>query len=293
MTTINTSGRPGYMYDEATTTWYAISGRVSTSANYVWTGAQQFDNNSIFGGAITAKLKFNCFLNPAARTTAIPSPGTGLLTFIQQDGSGNTLNRFEYWDGSAWVAYADPATTVTLAGTQTLTNKTLTSPAINGASLSGTLSGSPTLSGTVTLSGTISGGTVDSAYLISPSEKMTVSATAATGTINYNVITQGSLYYTTAASGNFTLNFRGDGSTTLNSIMAAGESYTVTFLNTNGSPAYYANAFQVDGTSVTPKWQYGSAPSSGNVNAVDAYTFTIIKTASATFTVLASLANFS
>ena len=133
MTTINTSGRPGYMYDEATTTWYAISGRVSTSANYVWTGAQQFDNNSVFGGAITAKLKFNSFLNPAARTTAIPSPGIGLLTFVQQDGSGNTINRFEFWDGSAWVAYADPATTVTLTGTQTLTNKTLTSPMLNSS----------------------------------------------------------------------------------------------------------------------------------------------------------------
>lgn len=40
-----------------------------------------------------------------------------------------------------------------LAATQTLTNKTLTSPTINGGALSGTLTGAPTLSGNVVLTG--------------------------------------------------------------------------------------------------------------------------------------------
>lgn len=103
MATINTDGRPAYMYDADTSTWYAISGRVSTNANYVWSGAHQYTNNVTMDGALTATLKFNSFLNPAARTTAIPSPGTGLLTFLQQDAVGTTINRFEYWNGSAWT----------------------------------------------------------------------------------------------------------------------------------------------------------------------------------------------
>jgi hypothetical protein len=123
-------------------------------------------------------------------------------------------------------------------------------------------------------------------------EKMTISATAATGTIAYDALTQSALYYTTNASGNFTVNFRGDGSTTLDSIMATGEALTLVFLVTNGATAYYNTAVQVDGTSVTPKWQGGTAPSSGNVSAVDAYVYTVIKTASATFTVLASQTQF-
>lgn len=103
MATINTTGRPAYMYDADTLTWYAISGRTSTNANYVWSGAHQFTNNVTMDGALTATLKFNSFLNPAARTAAITAPATGLLTFLQQDAVGTTINRFEYWNGSAWI----------------------------------------------------------------------------------------------------------------------------------------------------------------------------------------------
>ena len=62
---------------------------------------------------------------------------------------------------------------------------------------------------------------------------------------------------------------------------------------TNGSTAYYPTAFQIDGVSVTPKWSGGTAPSSGNANTIDVYTFTIIKTASATYTVLGAQTKFA
>ena len=124
-------------------------------------------------------------------------------------------------------------------------------------------------------------------------EVSTVSATAATGTINYDVTTQSVLYFTTDASGNFTVNFRGSSGTSLNTLMSTGESLSVTFLVTNGSTAYYNSAVQVDGSSVTPKWQGGSAPTSGNASSIDSYTYVIIKTGSATFTVLASVTKFA
>lgn len=91
------------MYDANSSSWIEISGKVSTSANYVWSGAHQFTNNVTMDGALTATLKFNSFLNPAARTAAIASPGTGLLSFLQQDAGGNTINKFQYYNGSAWV----------------------------------------------------------------------------------------------------------------------------------------------------------------------------------------------
>lgn len=124
MASINTTGRPAYMYDEETDTWYAIAGRVATSANYIWTGAQQYNSNVIFNGNITATLRINCFLNPAARTAAIANPAVGLLTFIQQDAGGATINRFEFWNGTSWTPIADP-NAATISGTQTLTNKTM------------------------------------------------------------------------------------------------------------------------------------------------------------------------
>lgn len=124
-------------------------------------------------------------------------------------------------------------------------------------------------------------------------EVVTVSATAATGTINYDVTTQSVLYYTTNATGNFTLNFRASSTATLNSIMSNGQSVTVAFLCTNGGTAYYNTVVQVDGSSVTPKWQGGSAPTAGNASSIDIYVYTIIKTASATFTVAASQIQFA
>jgi len=116
--------------------------------------------------------------------------------------------------------------------------------------------------------------------LTSAFETNSVSATAATGTVNVDLSTAAVHYYTANAAANWTFNFRGDGSTTLNSLLSVNQSATVAFLVTNGSTAYYPTAFQVDGVSVTPKWQGGSAPSAGNASSIHSYTFTIIKTAS-------------
>lgn len=160
--------------------------------------------------------------------------------------------------GVKWATVPIVAGTVTLTGTQTLTNKTLTAPVV-----------------------------------ISPEERTTVSATAATGTVNFDANTQGTLYYTTNASGNWTLNVRGDSGTSLNSVLATGDSLTITFLVTQGATPYYASALTIDGISVTPKYQGGTAWSSGNASSIDAYTYAIVKTGSAAYTVFASQTKFA
>jgi hypothetical protein len=121
----------------------------------------------------------------------------------------------------------------------------------------------------------------------------TISATAATGTINFDITTQSVLYYTSNASANWTVNFRGSSGTSLNTLMQTGESISATFLVTQGSTAYYNSAVTIDGTSVTPKWQGGTAPTSGNASSVDCYTYVIQKTGSATYAVLASQTKFA
>ena len=130
--------------------------------------------------------------------------------------------------------------------------------------------------------------------LNAPFEKLNIVASAATGTINLETGANGSVwYYTTSASGNFTINVRTSNTIALNTTLAIGESVTVVFLNTNGATPYYANGFQIDGNAVTPKWQGGTAPTAGDASAIDAYTYVIIKTASATFTVLASQVKYA
>lgn len=124
-------------------------------------------------------------------------------------------------------------------------------------------------------------------------EKATLSGTALTSTVNLNTLDGAVFYYTANATGNWTLNVRGDGSNSLNTVMATNDSISFVVMATQGSTAYYQSAMQIDTTSVTPKWAGGTAPTAGNVNSIDVYAFTIIKTANATFTVLASQTKFA
>jgi hypothetical protein len=119
-------------------------------------------------------------------------------------------------------------------------------------------------------------------------ETTTVSATAATGTIAFYTSSQSVLYYTSAATANWTLNITHSAGTTLNTALAVGQTITIVFLATQGATAYYASALTIDGSVVTPRYQGGTAWSKGNASSVDSYVYTIIKTAASTFTVIAS-----
>jgi hypothetical protein len=147
-----------------------------------------------------------------------------------------------------------------------------------------------TFTGTQTFSGTSAKLAI---VLNDAAEVATVSATAATGTINYDITTQSVLYYTSNASANWTVNFRASSGTSLDTAMSTGQSVTVAFLVTQGSTAYYNSAVQVDGTTsgVTTRW-LGGAPTAGNASGIDSYRYLIIKTGSATYTVLASVTQF-
>jgi hypothetical protein len=132
---------------------------------------------------------------------------------------------------------------------------------------------------------------------LAPEERFNVVASAATGTIAINVLTAGVWFYSTNATANHTINIRGDASNTLNSLLATGDAITVSWIIANGTTAYYPTTIQIDGTAVTPKWLNDTEPpSSSQANqtaGVDAFTFTIIKTASTpTYTVLGAWAQY-
>ena len=197
------------------------------------------------------------------------------LTYTATDGdiSGVTAGTGLSGGGSsgAVTLAIDTATTVDKTTAQTLTNKTLTSPVVNTAA--------------------ITGGTLVNTVIKGLEEDVNVVASAATGTINFDVETASIWYYTSNASANHTLNFRYNSSTSLDSAMATGDAITLVWLNTNGATAYYPNTINIDGSAVTPK--VPAAISAGNASSIDAYSFTIIKTASATFTVLETQTKFA
>lgn len=273
MPTVNTSGRPAYMYDSATDTWYQISGKLSTGSNYQWTGTHSWSNSVTFNGSLVATLSINCFLNPAARTAAISSPSVGLITFLQQDSIGATINRFEYWNGSSWTIMAD------LTSSQTLTNKTLTSPTINsptisspsisGPTISGTISGTPTFSGAVNFSGDVNiTGRLDVQEI---RETLTsLSLSGSTLTVDYNTV--GNAVLSSPAS-NFTINVTNVPTDNNKAIDAS-------VIVSQGATARIPNAFQIDGVAQTIRWVGGVTPT-GTVNKIDVFSFTMLRQSNA------------
>lgn len=257
-----------------------------TNTNVTLTSTQMRAMRIRFTGSISANIIVTIpaiggrwtFTNSTSGsfTVTIASAGAGTSVVITQ-GYSTTL----YSDGTN-IALADDGllnslTSLNLSGTLAVAGTT-------------TLNGATTLNATATLNGSAS---TLAAIFKNAAEPASVSATAATGTINFDILTQSVVYYTANATGNFTINVRGNGSNTFNTITSNGQVITLVFLSTNGSTAYYNSAVQIDGVAQTVKWQNGFTPTTGNANAVDIYTYTIIKTASATYTVFASQTQFA
>jgi hypothetical protein len=204
-------------------------------------------------------------------TTSIP--------LSQLDANFNTVATL----GNASIGLGNTTTTV---GNLTLTNVTLSSGTSNM-----TLGNTAVTIGSATTS--VGNLALTNVTITTIQEPANVTATAANATINMDLLDNAVLYLTSNATGNFTVNFRGTSATSLNNVMSNNTSVSCTVLATQGNTAYYNSALQVDGSSVTPKWQGGTAPTSGNASSIDSYTYVIIKTGSAAFTVLAAQTKFA
>ena len=124
-------------------------------------------------------------------------------------------------------------------------------------------------------------------------EGATISTTFITS-FTYDTLTQAVYFQNVDLGANFTVNLRGNASTALNAALNTGESATVALITKQGNTTYYNTSVLVDGTStnVTVVYQGGTAPTAGNASSNDVYTYTALKTAASTYTILAALTQF-
>jgi hypothetical protein len=260
-----------------------VSGTVAIANGGTGQTTQQAALNALSGTQTANRVLRSNGTNVTFSQVALTTDVTGTLP-VGNGGTGATTltaNNVLLGNGTSALQVVAPSTS----------GNVLTSNGTTWTSAAGlSLSGDNTWTGTQTFSGTTSKLAM---VLNDAAEVTTVSAIAATGTINFDVTTQSVLYYTSNASGNWTLNVRASSGTTLNTVMATGQSVTIAFIVTNGATAFRQTGFQVDGSSVTPRWQGGTAPAAGNASSLDAYVITIIKTGAATFTALASQTRFA
>ena len=149
-----------------------------------------------------------------------------------------------------------------------------------------------TWTGTQTLNGTSS---TIAAILANAAEPAT-NAGAISSPLAFYFNSQSVYWSTTAQTANWTVNFAFSSGTSLNTAMTTGQTITAVLCALQGGTAYYNNVVQIDGTSLTSGtnlfWQGGTAPSAGNASGYDCYAYTILKTGSATYIVLATQTQF-
>jgi len=264
------------------------TGLTSGRVTYAGTGGLLQDAAAFtFDGTILSATRFAGALNGTVGAT---TASTGAFT---------TLSATSTVSGAGFTAYfaSPPAIGSTAAGTGAFTTLSATST-VSGAGFTNYFASPPAIGSTAASTGAFTtlssvGTTSATAFKVANiTETANIVASAPSATTNFYVNAGAVQFYTTNAANNWTLNIAFSSGTSLNTAMAVGDSISVTMLSTQGATAYYNSAVTIDGTSVTPKWQGGTAPTTGNVSGIDIYTYAIIKTASATYTVLASQTQF-
>ena len=208
------------------------------------------------------QLTFQATLGGAVN---LAGPNTASTTTFTLPAADGTNGQFLSTNGSGTLSFATPTAgaSVSAANTWTATQ---------------TFNGSSSTFGTV---------------LLDSAETVNVVGSAPSSTTNYYVQSGSVQYYTSNAANNFVVNLAFSSGTSMNTALATGQSTTATLVTTQGSTAYYATSIQVDGTTsgVTTRW-IGGAPTAGNASGLDVYRYAVVKTASATYTVLASLTQY-
>ena len=281
---------------------------VNSLANKSGSGAVDFPYGITVTGVVTA--------------TAVSQNITGDLSATGNISAGSSITATNFYGDASTLSGVtlDPAANINTSGTITATSFTgngagLTGVTVSSANSAQGLTGSPSIDVTnITASGNVSiGGTltyedvtnVDSvgvvtarnglkilgggASFIGPlRERMVTNSTPIDSDPNVN-IDQGLIHYRTGNLGGTTNAVNITSSVGINTVMATGDVMTVTVLHAVNSASSYINNVNIEGNSQTEFWIGNTPPSAGGTSNLDLYSFTVMKVASNTYTIIANV----
>ena len=268
-----------------TTTHLSVGGSASFTGNVSLSGSAAILGNTTIGGTL--------IITGATTNSSNLTVGSGSANFLNVTGSGSFTRQLNALRGINIFADStarDAAITSPTAGVEVYLTGASAGYVYNGATWVESVSSTST---TTLTNKTLTSPLINAGILASPEERISVASTSMTGTVPIDLVSTTVKYITSNAAANWTFNFRGDSSTTLNSILTTNDAITCAVMVPQGATAYYPSAIQVDGGSITPKWQGGTAPSAGNASSTDVYSFTIVKLGDANFAVFAAQSQFA
>jgi hypothetical protein len=277
-TAITIAAADKFLIDDAGTTKYVTASQINT---YVG------DSDTTYSPGALLDLSGTTFAVDLTEAAAATVAAADYVLFLD-GGTTGTQSKGNIHDVATLFAGAGMTATSSVMNVIGGTGITANADDIAIDSTVMTLAGVQTITGTKTLNGTSS---TPAIALLNAVETTTITASVPPSTVNFDVATQSVLIYTTAANATWITNLRFSSGTSLNTALATGQSVSITLMAVQGGTAYLGVVFKIDGTTVTPLWQEG-IPTSAGASGTDVYTFTVTKTANATYRVIASMTSF-
>ena len=110
-------------------------------------------------------------------------------------------------------------------------------------------------------------------------EKVNIVSGTSNSNTNIDLLTSSVWLFTSSNNGNWTPNFRGNSTTSLDSIMSTGQVIVATIISQNSGSTGYSNSMNIDGSGQTIYWSNDEAPDErGGNSGYDVYQYSIIKT---------------